>query len=131
EGGVLLDVLAILVQRGRADGPQLAAGKLWLEQVRGIHSALAGAGTDDRVELVDEEDDLTGGLRDLLQESLQALLELAAIFRTREHAAHVHDDDALVLHRVRHVAGNNAAGETLDDGSLAHARLADQDRIIL
>ena len=56
---VLLDVLAELVQRRRADHPQLAAGQHRLEHVRRVHRALAGrAGADDGVHLVDERDDL-------------------------------------------------------------------------
>ena len=131
EGGVLFDVLAVFVERGRADGAQFAAGELGFEQVRGIHRALAGSGADDGVELVDEEDDLALGIGDFLEERLEPLLELAAVFRAGEHAAEVHGDDALVLHRVRHVAGNDAAGEALDDGGLADAGLADEHRIVL
>ena len=55
ERGVLLDVLAVLVERGRADGVQLAAGEHRLEQVAGVHGALGRAGADDRVQLVDEQ----------------------------------------------------------------------------
>ena len=61
EGGVLLDVLAVLVERRRADRVELAAGEHRLEQVRGVHRALGRAGADDRVELVDEQDDLALG----------------------------------------------------------------------
>src|SRR5581483_4463339 len=39
EGGVLLDVLAVLVERRRADTAQLAAREHWLEQVRGVDPA--------------------------------------------------------------------------------------------
>ena len=56
EGGVLLDVLAVLVERGRADGVQLAAREHRLEQVGRVHRALGRAGPDDRVQLVDEQD---------------------------------------------------------------------------
>ncbi len=63
---VLLDVLAVLVERGRADHPQLAAGQHRLEHVAGVHRALAGrAGADDGVQLVDEGDDLAVGVLDL------------------------------------------------------------------
>ena len=58
ERGVLLDVLAVLVERGRADAVQLAAGQHRLEQVAGVHGALGRAGADDGVQLVDEQDDL-------------------------------------------------------------------------
>ena len=65
ERGVLLDVLAVLVERRRADRAQLAAREHRLEQVRGVDGALRRAGADDRVQLVDEEDDLALGVLDL------------------------------------------------------------------
>ena len=61
EGGVLLDVLAVLVEGGRADHVQLAAGEHRLEHVAGVHRAFGGAGADDGVQLVDEEQDAALG----------------------------------------------------------------------
>ena len=58
ERGVLLDVLAVLVERRRADRVQLAAREHRLEQVGRVHRALGRAGADDGVQLVDEQDDL-------------------------------------------------------------------------
>jgi hypothetical protein len=79
EGGVLLDVLAVLVERGRADAAELAAGERGLEELGRVLGAFAGrAGADHGVELVDEEDDFALGLGDVLEEGLEALLELAA-----------------------------------------------------
>ena len=64
--GVLLDALAVLVERRRADHAQLAAGEHRLEHVAGVHGALAArAGADDGVQLVDERDDLAVGVLDL------------------------------------------------------------------
>ena len=79
ERGVLLDVLAVLVERRGADETQLAPRQHRLDHVAGVHRALGGAGTDDRVQLVDEGDYLAFGVRDLLQHSLQALFELPAV----------------------------------------------------
>ena len=58
EGGVLLDVFAVLVQRGCADGPQLAARQRRLEHVAGVDGAFGRACADQRVELVDEQNNL-------------------------------------------------------------------------
>ena len=55
---VLLDVLAVFVERGRADAMQRAARQLGLEQVAGVHRPVRLAGADQRVHLVDEQDDL-------------------------------------------------------------------------
>ena len=89
EGGVLLDVLAVLVERGGADHAQLAAGQHRLEHVAGVHGALGGARADDRVHLVDEGDDLALGVGDLLEHGLQPLLELAAVLGAGHHRAEV------------------------------------------
>ena len=58
QGRVLLDVLAVLVERRGADAAQLAAGERRLEQVGRVVAAFGRAGADDRVQLVDEQDDV-------------------------------------------------------------------------
>ena len=58
ERRVLLDVRAVLVERRRADRAQLAAREHRLQEVARRDRALRRAGADDRVQLVDEEDDL-------------------------------------------------------------------------
>ena len=132
EGGVLLDVLAVLVEGGRADQAQLAAGEQRLEHVAGIHGALAGgAGADDGVQLVDERDDLAVAVLDLLEDGLEPLLELAAVLRAGDHRAEVEADEPLVAQRLRHVAVDDALGQPLDDGGLADAGLADEDGVVL
>ena len=131
ERGVLLDVLAVLVERGGADGAQLAAGEHRLEQVGGVDGALGGAGADDRVQLVDEEDDRAARVLDLVEDGLQALLELAAVLRAGQQGADVQRDDAPVAQRLGHVAGLDALGEALDDRRLADAGLADEHRVVL
>ena len=47
ERGVLLDVLAVLVERRRADDAQLAAREHRLEHVAGVHRAFGLARADD------------------------------------------------------------------------------------
>ena len=131
ERGVLLDVLAVLVERRRADRVELAAGEHRLEQVRGVHRALGRAGADDRVELVDEQDDLALGVLDLLEDGLEALLELAAELGPGDERAEVERDDPLVLEALGDVAADDPLGEALDDRRLADAGLADEDRVVL
>src|SRR5260370_838342 len=58
ERSVLLQVLAVLIQRRRADRLQLTAGQHRLEDRRRVDRALGGARSDQRVQLVDEQDDV-------------------------------------------------------------------------
>ena len=129
--GVLLDVLAVLVQGGGADAVQLAAGEHRLQQVGGVHGALGGPGADDGVQLVDEQDDLPVRVGDLLEHRLQALLELAAVLGAGHQRAQVQRHDPLVAQALGHVAAHDALGQPFDDRRLADARLADQHRVVL
>ena len=130
ERGVLLQVLAVLVQRGRADRLQLAAGQHRLEDARRVDRALGGTRTHQRVDLVDEQDDVAPGA-DLLEHLLQALLEVTAVARAGHQRAQVQRVELLVLERLRHVALDDLLGEALDDRGLADAGLADQHRVVL
>jgi hypothetical protein len=64
---------------------------------------------------------------DLLEDGLQALLELAAVLRAGDQRAEVERHDPLVLQRLRDVAADDPLGEALDDRGLADAGLADED----
>src|SRR6185312_8201684 len=131
EGRVLLDVLAVFIERGGADRPQLAAGERRLEQVAGVHRAFRLASAHDRVQLVDEQDDPAFALRDFLDDRFEPVFKLAAEFGARDQSAHVERDDLLVLQHIRHVAVDDADGQAFDDGGLADTRFADQDGVVL
>jgi hypothetical protein len=131
EGGVLLDVLAVLVEGGGADHAELAAGQQGLDHVARVHGPLGRARPHDRVELVDEGDHLALRLGDLLEDGLQPLLELAPVLGPGDHAAEVEGDQPAVAQALGHVALDDAAGQALDDGGLAHAGLADEHGVVL
>ncbi len=128
---VLLDVLAVFVERGRAHAVQLAAREGRLEHVARVHGALGLAGADHGVELVDEDDGLALVLGEFIQHALEALLELAAELGTREQRGHVKREHALALERVGHLARDDALRQAFDDGGLAHAGFADEHGVVL
>ena len=130
ERRVALEVLAVLVERRRADRLQLAARQRRLQDRGRVDRALGGAGADQVVELVDEEDDVAA-LGDLLHHLLEALLELAAVLRARDQRRQVERVDLLVLEQLGDVAVGDPLREALDDGGLADAGLADQHRVVL
>ena len=131
ERRVLLDVLAVLVERRRADHAQLAARQHRLDHVAGVDRAFGAARADDRVQLVEERDDLAVRVGDLLEDGLEPLLELAAVLRARDHRADVERDEALVAQALGHVALDDAPRETLGDRRLADAGLADEHGVVL
>ena len=107
---VLLQVLAVLVEGGGPDGLQLAAGQHGLEDGGRVDRALGCARTDQRVDLVDEQDDVAAGT-DLLEDLLQALFEVTAVRRAGHQRTQVKGVELLVLDRLGNLA--------LDDGFCA------------
>ena len=130
EGRVAFDVLAVLVERGRADRLDLASGEGRLQDVRRVHGALGRAGTDEHVELVDEQHAVAGGL-DLFDDLLQALFELTAVLRAGDKQADVQREHALADEGVRDVARDDAVGKALRDRGLADTGLADEHGVVL
>ena len=90
----------------------------------------AAPAPDQGVQLVDEQDDVAAGA-DLLEHLLQALLEVAAVAGPGHQGAEVEGVELLALERLGHVVGHDLLGQALDDGRLADAGLADEDRVVL
>ncbi len=121
QSGVFFDILAVLVQGGRADAVQLAAGQHGLEQVAGVHGAVGLARAHDGVQLINEEDDLALALFDLVQDALQAFLKLAAVLSTGDQRTHVQAEHGAVLQVFGHIAAHDPLGQALGDSGLANA----------
>src|SRR5205823_10785710 len=102
EGGVLLEVLAVLVEGGGTDRLQLTPGQHGLEDAGGVDGALGGARTHEGVELVDEQDDVAARA-DLLEDLLEALLEVAAVAGPGDQGAQVERVELLALQGLGHV----------------------------
>ena len=130
ERAVLLDVLPVLGGRRRADAADLAARQRRLEDVGGVERAFGRPRADQRVQLVDEHDDVRV-LGELLHDRLEALFELAAVLRAGDDQRDVERQDALVGEEVRHVAVDDLLRKPFDDRRLADARLADEHRVVL
>ena len=125
ERSVLLDVRAVLLDGGSAHALQLAARQRGLHEVAGVHAPVLArpACADQHVDLVHEQDDVSRLLH-LLDDVLQALLELAAVLGVRQEHAQLQTHHALVLEPVGHVAGDDEPRQPLGDGGFPDAGVA-------
>ena len=71
------------------------------------------------------------GREDLLHDPLQPLLELAAVLRSGHEGGEVEGEHPLADQHLGHRPVDDLLRETLHDGGLADARLADEDGIVL
>src|ERR1019366_8049278 len=130
EGGVLLQMLPVLVERCRTDRLELAAGEHRLEDRGSVDGALCRAGTDEGGEVVDGQNEVSA-CPDLLQDLLEPLLEVAPVATTRDERSKVEGVELLALQRLRDVVVHDLLGQPFDDGSLADTRLTDENWVVL
>ena len=130
ERAVLLDRLAEFGGRGGADALDLAARKRRLQDIGGVERPFGRTRAHQGVQLIDEDDGVLI-LHQLLHDGLEPLFELAAILGAGDDQRKIERQNALVGQERRHVALGDALREAFHDGRLAHARLADQHRVVL
>ena len=131
ERRVLFDVFAVFVEGRGADAMKFAAGQGGFQEVRRVDGSLGGARADKGVHFIDEQDDLTHRVDDLVQYRLQAFLEFAAKFRPGKQGAQIQHHQTFVLKRLGNVPVDDPLRQAFDDRGLADARFADQHRVVL
>ena len=72
-----------------------------------------GPGAYQRVEFVDEQNDVAFAGNNLLQKRFEAILKFPSVLRACNHGAQVHRHQALVFQSLRHVTADDAAGQRL------------------
>ena len=128
---VAVERLLHVAERRRPDAPQRPARQRRLQEIAGVHRAAGrGAGADQRVNLVDEQNGVLF-LRQAIEHLLDALFEVAAIPRAGDERAEVEREHLGVLQHLGHVALMNAQRQTLGERRLADAWLADEQRVVL
>ena len=130
QGGVLLDVLTVLVEGCRTDSLQLAASQHRLEHAGSVDCPFSGTGADKGVDLVDEQDDVPA-IFYLLEDLLHPLLEITAVTRSRNHGAKVQGVNLLVTQSLGNVSTHDGLSQALDTSRLTDARLTNKNRVIL
>ena len=123
ERRVFFDVLAIFVQRGRADTLQFAPAKRRLDDVRGVHRAFGRTRADNRVQLIDEQNDVFRAAN-LVHDRFDSLLELSAILGAGDHQREVEGDDLFVAQKLRHIAIRDFLGEPFDNRGFSNSGFA-------
>ena len=127
---VLLDVLAVLVERCGTYTVQLTPRQRRLEHVARVHCALALAGTDHYVQFVDKQDDLPFLFRQLVEQCFKTLFELTTELGTSNQRTNIQRQQAFAFEAVRHFAVDDPLGQTFGNRGFTHARFTDQYRVV-
>jgi hypothetical protein len=83
------------------------------------------------MQLVDKGDHFSTCIAYFLQYGFQALFELATVLGASHHGTEVQRNHTLAPQAFRHISLDYPARKALDDGCLADAWLAYEDRVVL
>ena len=128
---VFFDVVTVFVQSRGPYAVQLAPGQGGFQHVAGVHRPFSLAGADHGVYLVDEQNDAAFLFLQVVEHRLQALLEFTAELRPCDERAHIQGQQAPAFQGIGHLAVDDPLRQTLNDGRLAHAGLADEHGVVL
>ena len=123
-------MLAVLIKSGGTNGLQFTAGQHWLQNRSRVNGSLGSTRTNQGVDLIDEQDDVSAGA-DFLKHLLHALFEVTAVAGASHHRTEVQGVQVLVLQSLRNVAANNVLRQTFNNCGLTNTGLTDQHRVVL
>src|SRR5258708_30837575 len=94
-----------------------------------MQGALGATRTDDRVQLIDEENHILGATN-LIHHGLDSLFELATIFCPGYHEREIERDDSFIAQQFRHVSSRGFLSQAFDDGGLSNTCFTDQHWVV-
>ena len=127
--GIALDIFAIFVQRRGSDDLQFAPRQGGFENVGRVEASLGRTCARDGVYFVDEEDRVLLPAQ-LFEQSLHPFFELTPVFGPGHERRYVERVEPLAADGGGNFVRCHPQGQPFDDGALAHAGLADQDRVV-
>ncbi len=131
ERGIFFEIFLIFRPRSSRDGAQSAPGKSGFEQVCGITLSSRTSRPDQRVRLVDEQNDWFRRRLNFINHLAQSILELPFHARAGLQQAKIQGPQTDPFESRRNIARRDPLGKPFDDCGFAHTGFAGKDRIIL
>ena len=115
----------------RTHASKLTGNQQWFEDVRSIHGAArCGAGTDNRMNFIDEEDGIFIFLQ-FIDHRFEPLFKITAVFCAGQQRTHIKGVDCAILQQLRNFIVHNSLGQTFCNRGFSNSCIADQKRVVL
>ena len=131
QSGIFFNILSVFIQCGGTDTVQFTTGQHGLQHIARIQCAVGLAGTDNGMQFIDEQNDLSVTVLHIIQYGLQTFLEFTSVFGTGYQCAHIKCEDLLILQSLRDIALDDTLCQTLHHGGLTDTGFTDQHGVIL
>ena len=126
---ILFDMLAIFFQSSRTDQLDLAPCHGRLQDIGCINGTFRRPGTDDRMDLIHEKNDIPIGT-DFFQCFFHTFLKFTAVFGTGNHGRQIQTEDFLVSQGIRDIPFCDFLCQTFHNSGFADTGITSQAGII-
>ena len=128
---VFLNILTVFIQCGGTDTVQFAPRQHRLQHIAGIQRSISLTGSNNRMQLINKQDDLSVAVLHIIQYSFQTLLKFAPVLRSGNQRTHIQRKNLFILQAFRYIAPDNTLCQSFCHRSFANTGFTDQHRIIL
>ena len=101
------------------------------QHIARIQGTVRLAGTDDGVQLINKQNDLSVAILHIIQYGFQTFLKFTSVFCAGYQCAHIQCEDLLVLQSLRYITFYNTLCQSFHHGGLTNTGFTDQYRVIL
>ncbi|OQC34594.1 MAG: hypothetical protein BWX65_00227 [Bacteroidetes bacterium ADurb.Bin057] len=127
---IFLKIFLVLVQRSCTDGTQFTTRQCRFQNIGSIHSTFTAAGSYQRVNFVNKQNDFAFGFNHFIYNGFKTFLKFALVFGTCHQRPHIQTKNLFGFQIFGYIAAHNTMRQTLSYGSFSHARLTNQNRIV-
>ena len=127
---VFFHILSVFIQCSCTDTMQLTSCQHRLQQVACIHCAVRFACTNNRMQLINKEDNLTFALSNLIQNGFQSLLKFTTEFCACNQRTHIQREDGFILQAVGYILFHDTLCQTFCNGGFADTGFTNQNRVV-
>ena len=127
---VFLEILLVFIERSGSDASQFAAGQSRFQNVGRIHCAFSLACSDQSMDFVDKQDDVSFRLLHFVDDRFQTFFKFALILGSCNQRAHIQRVKLLVFQVLGHIPPQDTLGKSFHNGCFTRTRLSDQNRVV-
>ena len=131
QSGIFFNILSVFIQSGSTDTVQLTTSQHRFQHITRIQSTVRLAGTNNGVQLINEQNDLSVAVLHIIQYGFQTFLEFTSVFCTGYQCSHIQSEYLLVLQSLRDITFYNTLCQPFHHGGLTDTGFTDKYRVVL
>ena len=131
QSGIFFNILSVFIQSGSTDTVQFTTGQHRFQHIARIQGTVRLAGTDDSMQLINEQNDLSVAVLHIIQYGFQTFLKFTSVFCAGYQCTHIQCENLLILQSLRYITFYNTLCQSFHHGGLTDTGFTDKYRVVL